>query len=55
MDKRFMVMTRNCPQRVVCPWPGAIHMYMTIIFKHTLKQLGQSKPNIKWSIVRKGV
>ena len=24
-------------QRVVCPCPGAIYMYMTIIFKHLLR------------------
>ena len=27
MDRRFMVMETNCPQRVVCPCPGAIYMY----------------------------
>ena len=31
-----MFMKKNCPQRVVCPCPGAIYMYMTIIFKHLL-------------------
>ena len=25
-----------CPQEVVCPCPGAIYIYMTIIFKHLL-------------------
>ena len=34
MDRRFMVMKKNCPQGVVCPCPGAIYMYMTVIFKH---------------------
>ena len=33
MDRRFMVM-KKCPQGVVGPCPGAIYMYMTIIFKH---------------------
>ena len=27
---------KNCPQGVVCPCPGAIYMYMTMIFKHLL-------------------
>ena len=36
MDRRFMVLEKNCPQGVVCPCPGAIYMYMTIIFKHLL-------------------
>ena len=34
MDRILMVMEKkNCPQGVVCPCPGAIYMYMTIIFK----------------------
>ena len=36
MDRRFMVMKKKCPQVVVCPCPGAIYMYMTIIFKDLL-------------------
>ena len=36
IDRRFMVMKKNCPQGVVCPCPGAIYMYMTIIFKDLL-------------------
>ena len=34
MDRIFMFMKKFCPQGVVCPCPGAIYMYMTIIFKH---------------------
>ena len=41
MDGRFMFMKTFCPQGVVCPCPGAIYMYMTIIFKHLL--LGKVK------------
>ena len=36
MDIIFMVMKKECPQGVVCPFSGAIFMYMTIIFKHLL-------------------
>ena len=37
MDRRFMFMKIFWPQGVVCPCPpGAIYMYMTIIFKHLL-------------------
>ena len=36
MDRIFMFMKKFCPQGVVCPCPGAIYMYMTIIFKHLL-------------------
>ena len=43
---------KKCPQGVVCPCPGAI--YDPTIQTSSLKPLGQSKPNIKWSIVRKG-
>ena len=31
MDRRFKFMKKKCPQVVVCPCPGAIYMYMTII------------------------
>ena len=51
MDRRVMVI-KNCSQGVVCPCPGAI--YHDIQTSSSLKLLGQSKPNIKWSIVRKG-
>ena len=57
MDRIFMFMKKFCPQGVVCPWPGAIYMYMTIIPNISSKDeklLGQSKPNFMWSIVRKG-
>ena len=30
---KFMLMKQKCPQGVVCPCPGAIYMYMTIISK----------------------
>ena len=33
MDRRLMLMENFSPWRVVCPCPGAIYMYMTIIFK----------------------
>ena len=36
MDKRLMLMENFSPWGVVCPCPGAIYMYMTIIFKHLL-------------------
>ena len=58
MDRIFMVMKKKCPQGVVCPCLWAIYMYS--VYDHniqtssSLKQLGQSKPNMKWSIVRKG-
>ena len=37
MYRRFMVMKKNV-LGVVCPCPGAIYMYMTIIFKHLANQ-----------------
>ena len=36
MDERFMFMKIFWAHGVVCPWPGAIYMYMTIIFKYRL-------------------
>ena len=36
MDRKFMFMKIFWAQGVVCPCPGAIYMYMTIIFKHLL-------------------
>ena len=36
MDRRFMFMKIFWAQMVVCPCPGAIYMWMTIIFKHLL-------------------
>ena len=38
MDKRLMLMKNFSPWRVVCSCPGAIYMYMTIIFKHLLPE-----------------
>ena len=37
MDRKFMFMKNICPQGVVCPCPGAIYMYINIIFKHLFK------------------
>ena len=51
MDRRFMFMKNNVLRGVVCLCPGAIYMYMTIIFK---QPLGQSNSNFMWSIVKKG-
>ena len=34
MDRRLMLKENFSPWGVVCPCPGAIYMYMTIIFKH---------------------
>ena len=50
MDRRLMFMEKFWPLGVVCPCPGAIYMYISII----LKLLGQSKPNFMWSILGKG-
>ena len=36
MDRRFMFMKIFWPQGIVCPYPGAIYMDMTKIFKHLL-------------------
>ena len=36
MDKGFMFKKIFWAQGVVCPCPGAIYMYMTIILKHHL-------------------
>ena len=36
MDRKFMFMKIFWAQGVVCPCPGVIYMYMTIIFKHLL-------------------
>ena len=33
MDRRLMLMENFSPWGTVCPCPGAIYMYMTIIFK----------------------
>ena len=41
MERIFMFMKRFCPQGVVCPCPGAINMYMTIIFKHPASETAQ--------------
>ena len=36
MDRRFMFMKIFMPRGIVCPFPGAKYMYMTIIFNHLL-------------------
>ena len=36
IDRRFMFKKIFWAQGVVCPCPGAIYMYMTIILKHLL-------------------
>ena len=50
-----LCLKKRLPQVVVCPRPGAIYMYMTIFFLHlfSLKPLGQSRPNFKWSLLDK--
>ena len=55
MDRRFMVMKKKKPSEGCLPLSRAyIHVYDHNIQTSSLKPLGQSKPNIKWSIVRKG-
>ena len=54
MDRRFMVMKKKMSSGGYLPLSrGYIHVYDHNI-QTSLKPLGQSKPNIKWSIVRKG-
>ena len=36
MDRKFMFMKIFWAQGVVCPWPEALYIYMTIILKHLL-------------------
>ena len=36
MDRKFMFMKIFWAQGIVCPCPGSIYTYMTIIFKHLL-------------------
>ena len=36
MDRRLMLMENFSPWGVVCPCPGAIYMYMTIIFNSNI-------------------
>ena len=58
MDRRFMVMKKMSSGGLSAPVPGLyiyVHVYDHNIQTSTsLKPLGQSKPNIKLSIVRKG-
>ena len=39
MDRRLMLMENFSPWGVVCPCPGAIYMYISIIMKHLLPAL----------------
>ena len=57
MNRRFIFMKKNCPQGgCLSLFRGyIIHVYdHNIQTSSSLKPLAQSKPNIKWSIVRKG-
>ena len=36
MDLRLMILKKFGPQGSVCPHPGAIYMYITVIFKNLL-------------------
>ena len=40
MDRRLMLMENFSPWGVVCPCPGAIYMYISIIMKHLLPSNG---------------
>ena len=37
MDLRLMILKKFGPQGSVCPHPGAIYMYITMIFKDLLR------------------
>ena len=54
MDRRFMVMKKMSSGGCLPLSRGYIHVYNHNIQTSSLKLLGQLKPNIKWSIVRKG-
>ena len=57
MDRIFMVMKKMTSGGCLPLSRGYIHVHVydhTIQTSSSLKPLGQSKPNIKWSIVRKG-
>ena len=34
-----MMLTKNGPQGLICPHPGAIYMYISIIFKHLSSEI----------------
>ena len=55
MDRIFMFMKKNVPKGLSAPAPGHLHAYDHNIQTSSLKLLSQSKPNLMWSIVRKGV
>ena len=56
MDRRFIVMKNTLSSGGCLPlFQGYIHVYdHNIQTSSSLKLLAQSKPNIMWSIVRKG-
>ena len=55
MDRRFMVMKIKLSSGGCLSLSRSyIHVYDHNIQTSSLKPLGQSKPNIKWSIFRKG-
>ena len=54
MNRRFMVMKKMSLEGCLPLYWGYIHVYDHIIQTSSLKPLGQSKPDIKLSIVRKG-
>ena len=55
MDRRFMVMKKSVHRGLSALSQGYIHVYdHNIQTTSSLKPLGQSKPNIKCSIVREG-
>ena len=51
-----MYMGKNVPRGLSAPAPGLyIHVYYhNIQISSSLKPFGQSKPNVMWSILRKG-
>ena len=48
MDRKLMVLKKKMDAR------GNIHVYYHNIQRSSLKPFGQSKPNVMWSIQRKG-
>ena len=58
MDRRFMLNEKeNVLRGLSVPVRGYIHVNLydhNIQTPSSLKPLGQSKPNFRWSIVRKG-
>ena len=55
MGRIFLFMKKNVPRGLSALPRGYIHIYdYNIQTSTSLKSLGQSKPNLMWSIVRKG-